>query len=115
MITYKNVTKYALDYFEDFEFDSTLYNGTMLMTKFYTYIENAILNKNESLLIKQADFINKMAQSEDENVNLLVDDIALSLYTEGYYENIKPHLSAVAIEAFDLNIKLWKKGNNIKD
>jgi len=115
MITYKNVVKYTLGYFEDFEFDSTSDNGTMLITKFYMYIENAIINKNENLLIKQADFINEMAQSQDENVSLLIDDIALSLYTEGYYENIKLHLSTEAIKAFDLNINLWKKGKNIEN
>lgn len=111
MTTFDKIIEYTKNKFPDFEFDAEIDNQTSIVIFLINRLKKSIEEKNQRLTIKLVNFINSIVSNENESTTSLIDDIALTIYTEGCYKNIEAYLTKEANDVFEININLWKKGN----
>ncbi|CAA0163787.1 hypothetical protein TMP248_150065 [Tenacibaculum maritimum] len=111
MIIFENIIKHTQKRFLTFEFDPEMDNQNSIVIFLINTLKKSIEKKEQESIMKLADFINELISNENESIASLIDDIALTIHSEGCYKNIKPFLTKETNEVFEINIGLWEKGN----
>jgi hypothetical protein len=118
MLTYQNIIEFVDDHipeFNKYKDDEELRENKMA---YFTYLAIFIERQlgDEEVTRRVASLINEMAESTDIDVEILLDDFLLSLWTESQVhkltlESLLNQLSTEAKESYFLNVQLWLQGN----
>lgn len=119
MISYRNILNYVdreISEFDDFKGDSSLreYKAIYLNYLAVFYINNI---NSPVLTGKIATLINKMADSTDLDVQIILDDFILTLYDSSTEKGVDisilyEKLTDKSKNIFDENIGRWSRGND---
>lgn len=85
---------------------------------YFTFFVDFLINNysNDVIMKESASFVNDMADSEDEELEIILDDFFLNIYSS-FKEQDKPpnkflsKLSPKALNRFNHSVALWLKGN----
>ncbi|WP_075343700.1 hypothetical protein [Tenacibaculum agarivorans] len=114
MITYKTLIKEVKNLFPNLNYDSFFEDEPMIfMSNFIDFINNTIKNEDLVLLKEQMEFIDVLINSKDQDIQIIVDDMAIGAFDKSIYPNLRDNLSQNAKKRFDSVIEVWKKGNKL--
>jgi hypothetical protein len=114
-LLYSNVIKVLRDRFPEFQGYDQWENNQIA---YFTFFLDCIVShfSDDSLLRRAGDFINRMSESDDEDLRGTLDDFFLNLYSQSkdgkiVIDRFLKKLSPRARTRYDINVSLWLKGN----
>lgn len=120
MITYNNATELLTERIPEFSSPNFIPEyPTLAYAQFADFVLHQILEKNNPVINRCLGVINELADTTDTDVMALVDEFAITLYTNDKgdkrnFVSFKERLQTDVQQIFDEIISHWTKQNNSK-